>query len=150
MATARSPRRTVIGTVVSDRMPKTISVREQRKVKHVKYGKYVVRNTTYKAHDEERKAKAGDIVEIAWARRLSKTKFWRLVRVVEAARVVAVTGAVPTTATRAPSEASRRAMAAPIPPARPAPVTIATCPSNRRIRTAPFPEERASDIRPSS
>ncbi len=89
---ARSPRRTVVGTVVSDRMAKTISVRQRRKVKHPLYGKYVVRNTVYKAHDEERKAKTGDVVEIAWARRLSKTKFWRLVRIIEAARVVAVTG----------------------------------------------------------
>jgi small subunit ribosomal protein S17 len=88
----RSPRRTVIGTVVSDAMAKTIAVRERRKVKHAVYGKYVVRNTVYKAHDEDETAQVGDVVEIAWARRLSKTKFWRLVRVVEAARVVAVTG----------------------------------------------------------
>ncbi len=119
MATARSPRRTVIGTVVSDRMPKTISVRQQRKVKHVKYGKYVVRNTTYKAHDEERKAKAGDIVEIAWARRLSKTKFWRLVRIVEAARVVAVTGEEEV------AKATAKPAAAPAPMAPTAPTTQA-------------------------
>ena len=89
---SRSPRRTVVGIVVSDKMAKTISVRVTRKVRHAKYGKYITRLETFKAHDEERKAKLGDVVESAFARRLSKTKFWRLVRVVSAARVVAVRG----------------------------------------------------------
>lgn len=95
MATTTSPRaarRTVVGTVVSDKMAKTISVRVTRKVRHPKYGKYVTRLETFKAHDEHGKAKLGDVVEIAFARRLSKTKFWRLVRIVSAARVVAVRG----------------------------------------------------------
>jgi small subunit ribosomal protein S17 len=89
---ARAPRRTTVGTVVSAKMHKTISVRVSRKVKHAKYGKYVTRHEVFKAHDEDGKAKEGDLVEIAFARRLSKTKFWRLVRVVDAARVVAVRG----------------------------------------------------------
>ena len=91
-ARTRSPRRTVIGIVVSDKMPKTISVRVSGKVRHPVYGKYVVRHEVYKAHDEDGKAKKGDTVEIAFARRLSKTKFWRLVRIVASARVEAVTG----------------------------------------------------------
>jgi small subunit ribosomal protein S17 len=92
MARERSPRRTVVGVVVSDKMAKTITVEVSRKVRHPKYGKYVVRHERYKAHDEHGKAKRGDTVEIAFARRLSKTKFWRLVGVVSRARVEAVTG----------------------------------------------------------
>jgi small subunit ribosomal protein S17 len=88
----RSPRRTVIGIVVSDKMTKTISVRVSGKVRHPVYGKYVVRHEVYKAHDEHGKAAKGDTVEIAFARRLSKSKFWRLVRIVASARVEAVTG----------------------------------------------------------
>jgi small subunit ribosomal protein S17 len=91
-APPRTPRRTVIGIVVSDKMAKTISIRVSGKVRHPVYGKYVVRHEIYKAHDETGKAKKGDTVEIAFARRLSKTKFWRLVRIVASARVEAVTG----------------------------------------------------------
>ncbi len=88
----RSPRRTMIGIVISDKMTKTIAVQVTDKVRHPKYGKFTTRIEVYKAHDETRKAKTGDTVEIAFARRLSKTKHWRLVRVVSAARVVAVRG----------------------------------------------------------
>lgn len=88
----RTPRRTVTGLVISDKMSKTISVQVTDKVRHPKYGKITTRIEVYKAHDEHGKAKAGDTVEIAFARRLSKTKHWRLVRVVSAARVVAVRG----------------------------------------------------------
>ncbi len=91
-ARARAPRRTVTGMVISDKMMKTITVQTSRKVKHPVYGKYVTRYVSYKAHDEAGKAKLGDTVEIAFARRLSKTKNWTLVRIVSAARVVAVRG----------------------------------------------------------
>ena len=74
--------RTVVGTVVSDKMQKTISVREDRMVKHPKYGKYIRRKSIYKAHDERGDAREGDIVEIVEARRISKNKHWRLLRVV--------------------------------------------------------------------
>jgi len=89
---ARAPRRTVTGFVTSDKMAKTIAVQITRKVKHPVYGKYVTRYEVFKAHDEKRVAKLGDEVEIAFTRRLSKTKNWTLVRVVSAARVVAVRG----------------------------------------------------------
>ena len=88
----RSPRRTIVGIVTSAKMVKTISVQVSRKVKHPTYGKYVTRYITYKAHDEKRTAKEGDHVEVAFTRRLSKTKAWTLVRIVSAARVVAVRG----------------------------------------------------------
>jgi len=77
----RGMRRIVTGTVVSDKMHKTISVRQERLVKHPLYGKYIRRATTYKAHDEQNQARLGDIVEIVHDRPISKTKNWRLVRV---------------------------------------------------------------------
>ena len=60
MANERAMQRTVTGTVVSDTMDKTITVREERLVKHPLYGKYVRRSTSYKAHDERNEAEAGD------------------------------------------------------------------------------------------
>ena len=75
----------VRGTVVSDKMQKTIIVRSERRVKHPRYGKYILKYTTYHAHDENEDAVKGDVVELASTRPLSKTKRWRLVRVVTAA-----------------------------------------------------------------
>lgn len=75
----------VRGTVVSDRMDKTIVVRAERKVKHPLYGKYVRRYTTYYAHDEENQARVGDEVELSFTRPLSKLKRWRLSRILVAA-----------------------------------------------------------------
>jgi small subunit ribosomal protein S17 len=110
-ATPRAPRKTVVGVVTSDRMAKTIVVQVSRKVRHPRYGKYVARRLRYKAHDEQGVARRGDTVEIAWARRLSKTKFWRLVRVVAKARVEAVRGEAeipaPTPKPPTPPRASR-------------------------------------------
>ena len=111
---ARSPRRYVTGTVTSAKMAKTISVQVSGKVRHPVYGKYVVRHEVYKAHDEEGKARKGDTVQIAFVRRLSKTKFWTLVRVVAAARVEAVRGeeeiaAVVTPPQKAPAPADASA-----------------------------------------
>ena len=77
--------KTVTGTVVSDKMDKTITVREERMVRHPLYGKYVRRSTVYKAHDEANSAEAGDRVEILSTRPISKTKTWRLLRVVRKA-----------------------------------------------------------------
>ncbi len=74
--------KTVIGVVTSNKMIKTITVRCEKRVKHLKYGKYVRRTTTYKAHDEENKADIGNKVEIAETRPLSKIKRWKLVRIV--------------------------------------------------------------------
>ena len=72
----------VRGTVVSDRMDKTIVVKTERRVKHPRYGKYVRRYTTYYAHDEDNQAKVGDEVELSFTRPMSKLKRWRLTRVV--------------------------------------------------------------------
>ncbi len=70
------------GTVLSDRMDKTITVTIERRVMHPVYKKYVRRSTKLYVHDENNEAETGDTVEIAFARPLSKTKRWRLVKVV--------------------------------------------------------------------
>ncbi len=77
----RGRRKRVIGIVSSDKMDKTIVVRVEKSRKHPRYGKYIKSITVYKTHDEENKAKVGDKVEIMETRPLSKTKCWRLVRV---------------------------------------------------------------------
>ena len=78
----RAHRKVVVGTVVGDKMRKTISVQADRLVMFPKYGKYVKRYLVLKAHDEKGEAKAGDVVEIMETRPLSRTKRWRLVRIV--------------------------------------------------------------------
>jgi small subunit ribosomal protein S17 len=77
--------RTVTGTVVSNKMQKTITVAVERLVKHDRYGKYVRRTTKLMAHDENGECREGDLVDIAQCRRLSSRKAWRLVRVVKRA-----------------------------------------------------------------
>jgi small subunit ribosomal protein S17 len=79
----RNQRRREIGVVESDVRDKTIGVRLDRLVKWPKYGKYVRRRTVVHAHDEKNEAKIGDRVEIAECRPISKTKAWRLVRIVQ-------------------------------------------------------------------
>lgn len=82
MSGERGMRRVVTGKVVSDAMDKTITVRQDRLVRHALYGKTICRATTYKAHDENNSAHEGDVVEITVCRPMSKTKNWRLVRIV--------------------------------------------------------------------
>ena len=79
---------TVTGRVVSDKMNKTVTVLVERRVKHALYGKVVTKSNKYHAHDENNECKAGDLVEIQATRKLSKTKAWRVLRVVEKAREV--------------------------------------------------------------
>ena len=78
-------RKTLIGTVKSDSMQKTITVNVERRYKHPKYGKYVLSSKRFAAHDEKGEAREGDRVEIAETRPLSKNKRWRLLRVIERA-----------------------------------------------------------------
>ena len=84
-AAGRSQIRTVVGTVASDKADKTIKVIVEFQMKHPKYGKYLKRRSTLHAHDEKNEAREGDRVEIAECRPLSKTKHYRLVRIVEKA-----------------------------------------------------------------
>lgn len=81
-ATERGKHRTEIGVVTSDKMNKTRRVELPRLVKHARYGKYIRRRTICHVHDEKNESRAGDTVEIAETRPLSKTKSWRLVRIV--------------------------------------------------------------------
>ena len=86
---ARKPLvQTVTGRVVSDKMNKTVTVRVERRVKHPIYDKVVIKSNKYHAHDEANECKAGDLVEIQATRKLSKTKAWRVLRVVEKAKIV--------------------------------------------------------------
>jgi len=84
-ARTRGRRPTRIGLVTSDARDKTIRVEVPYAVRHPKYGKYVRRRTVYHVHDERNEARRGDRVEIMECRRISKTKAWRLVRIVERA-----------------------------------------------------------------
>jgi small subunit ribosomal protein S17 len=84
----KSLKRTLIGRVVSNKMDKTVTVLVERKVRHPVYGKYVVRSTKFRAHDESDRINEGDLVEISETRPISKTKAWTVTRVVEAARTV--------------------------------------------------------------
>ena len=81
----RNLRRTMEGTVVSDKMEKTIVVAVETRVPHKIYKKTVKRTLKVKAHDEENTCKVGDKVEIMETRPLSKDKRWRLVEIVEKA-----------------------------------------------------------------
>ena len=77
--------RTVQGTVVSDKMDKTVVVSIVRQVKHPIYGKFIKRTTKIHAHDETNQCNMGDVVTIRECRPLSKNKSWTLVDVVEKA-----------------------------------------------------------------
>jgi small subunit ribosomal protein S17 len=80
--TERGKRRTEVGVVTSDKMNKTRRVEIPRLVKHPRYGKYIKRRTICHVHDEQNESRQGDTVEIMETRPLSKTKHWRLLRIV--------------------------------------------------------------------
>mgnify|MGYP006354509521 CR=1 FL=1 len=82
----RNLRKTRVGTVVSDKMDKTIVVAIEDRVKHPLYKKSVKRTIKFKAHDENNECGIGDRVEIMETRPLSKDKNWRLVKIVEKAK----------------------------------------------------------------
>ena len=79
----RTARKVYRGTVVSDRMDKTIVVEVATSKRHPKYDKRVKYSKRYKAHDELNEAKTGDTVEIMETRPLAATKNFRLVKIVE-------------------------------------------------------------------
>jgi len=79
-------RRRLTGRVTSDSMDKTVTVLVERKIKHPLYGKYVGRSKKYHVHDENNEFHPGDLVLIEECRPLSKTKAWRVVKLVEKAR----------------------------------------------------------------
>jgi len=80
--------RSVTGRVVSDKMDKTVTVLVERSVKHPLYGKIVRRSNKFHAHDETNECREGDLVVIEEGRPLSRTKTWRVSKIVEKARAV--------------------------------------------------------------
>ena len=86
--TERRHRLVLQGTVVSDKMDKTIVVQIIRRYKHPVYRKYVNERLRYKAHDERNEAKLGDTVRIVSSRPMSREKRWRLQAIVEKATIV--------------------------------------------------------------
>ena len=80
--------RTLTGRVVSDKMDKTVTVLVERRVKHPLYGKVIRLSKKYHAHDEANECHEGDVVVIEECRPLSKTKAWKVTKLVEKARLV--------------------------------------------------------------
>lgn len=84
-AAQRPRRKTVEGVVVSDKMDKTRVVSVPRRVRHPFYEKVIKKSSKFSVHDEGNASRQGDLVEISSTRPLSKTKRWRVVRVIKAA-----------------------------------------------------------------
>jgi small subunit ribosomal protein S17 len=82
----RNLRKERIGTVVSNKMVKSITVAIQRRVKHPMYGKFIGKTSKLMAHDEKNECNIGDTVKIMETRPLSKNKRWRLVEIIEKAK----------------------------------------------------------------
>ena len=80
--------RQLTGRVVSDKMDKTVTVLIERRVTHPLYGKVVRRSKRYHAHDETNECKEGDLVTIEECRPVSKSKAWRVAKLVERAKTV--------------------------------------------------------------
>ncbi len=85
---ATNLKRTLTGTVVSDKMNKTVTVLVERKVKHPVLGKIVSVSKKYHAHDENGEFHQGDVVMIEECRPIAKTKAWRVTKLVEKAGAV--------------------------------------------------------------
>jgi small subunit ribosomal protein S17 len=84
--TARASRKVREGNVVSDKMEKTVVVAVIERIRHPKYGKFMMRTKKLYAHDEANDAHVGDKVRVMETRPLSKNKRWRVVEVLERAK----------------------------------------------------------------
>lgn len=82
----RTRRKVRQGKVTSNKMEKTVIVTVERRVRHPLYGKFMTRSKKFAAHDENNDCHEGDVVEIMETRPLSKTKTWRVIRIVERAK----------------------------------------------------------------
>jgi small subunit ribosomal protein S17 len=80
--------RTLVGRVVSDKMQKTVTVLVERRVRHPMMGKTVTRSKKYHAHVEDGGIAQGDLVEIAECRPISRTKSWKVTRLIEKSKAV--------------------------------------------------------------
>jgi small subunit ribosomal protein S17 len=81
-----SNKRAMVGTVVSDRMEKSIVVSVETLKKHPAYKKYIRRSKKYLVHDEKNECRTGDIVRISETRPISSRKSWKLVEIIERAK----------------------------------------------------------------
>ena len=81
-------KRTLVGRVVSDKMNKTVTVLVERRVKHPVIGKYITRSKKIHAHSEDNSFKLGDTVEIVETAPISKTKAWKVARLVTKTREI--------------------------------------------------------------
>lgn len=88
MSERKKIQRSVSGRVISDKMDKSITVEIERRIRHPLYGKFISRRTRYHAHDAENECGTGDLVQIEECRPISKSKSWRLVKVIEKAAEV--------------------------------------------------------------
>ncbi|ARP50952.1 MULTISPECIES: 30S ribosomal protein S17 [Caproicibacterium] len=86
MSEKRNNRKTEVGTVVSNKMDKTIVIAIKDSVKHPLYKKVIKRTVKLKAHDEKNECNIGDRVRVMETRPLSKDKRWRLVEIIEKAK----------------------------------------------------------------
>ena len=82
----RKLRKERIGVVTSNKMNNSIIVSEVRRVKHPKYGKFVLKTKKYHVHDEKNECGEGDVVKIMETKPISKNKCWRLVQIIEKAK----------------------------------------------------------------
>jgi len=79
----RGSRRTIIGTVSSDKMDKTVVVTVIRRVRDRRFHKFISRRVKYKAHDETNSCEVGDLIEIVESKPFSRTKRWRVLRTIK-------------------------------------------------------------------
>ncbi len=79
----RTRKKVLVGTVVSDKMDKTIVVRVERIMMHPRYKKYIKRHKKYYVHDPLNEAREDDVVKIIESRPLSRLKRWRLLEIVK-------------------------------------------------------------------
>ena len=86
MTAERGRRKVRIGTVTSDASDKTITISIERLLRHPLYGRVVKRRKKLMVHDEQNDARVGDLVEVMETRPLSKTKRWRLAKIIERAK----------------------------------------------------------------
>jgi small subunit ribosomal protein S17 len=87
-AAPQKNQRKLVGRVVSDKMQKTVVVRVERRVRDTLMGKIITRSKKYHAHVETDEFKEGDLVEIAECRPISRTKSWRVTRLVEKSKAI--------------------------------------------------------------
>ncbi len=109
----RGTRREMVGTVVSDKMQKTVVVETRRHVPHPQYRKVMLRRGKFVAHDEKETASMGDVVRIRESRPLSRTKRWTVIAIVRQSKIreeahPATTKKAPAKKTKEPKESKEK------------------------------------------